>query len=67
MHKDMTDQELKEAMKQMAKIAGLDLSQERLDQDLASFKRHLEAIDAVHEVELELEDEPIPTFRLKKG
>ncbi len=54
MHKNMTDQELKEAMKQMAKIAGLDLSQERIDQDLASFKRHLEAIDAVHEVELEL-------------
>ena len=67
MHKNMTDQELKEAMKQMAKIAGLELSQERIDQDLASFKRHLEAIDAVHEVELELEDEPIPTFRLKKG
>ena len=52
MHKNMTDQELKEAMKQMAKIAGLDLSQERIDQDLGSFKRHLEAIDAVHEVEL---------------
>ena len=67
MHKDMTDQELKEAMKQMAKIAGLDLSQERIDQDLVSFKRHLAAIDAVHEVELELEDEPIPTFRLEKG
>ncbi len=43
MHKNMTDQELKEAMKQMAKIAGLDLSQERIDQDLGSFKRHLEA------------------------
>ena len=67
MHKNMTDEELKEAMKQMAKIAGLDLSQERLDQDLASFKSHLAAIDAVHEVELGLEDEPIPTFRLKKG
>ena len=67
MHKNMTDEELKEAMKQMAKIAGLDLSQERLDQDLASFKSHLAAIDAVHAVELELEDEPIPTFQLKKG
>ena len=66
MHGNMTDQELREAMKQMAKIAGLDLSQERIDQDLSSFKRHLEAIDAVHEVELHLEDEPILTFRLKK-
>ena len=66
MHGNLTDQELREAMKQMAKIAGLDLSQERIDQDLSSFKRHLEAIDAVHEVELNLEDEPISTFRLKK-
>ncbi len=66
MHGNMTDQELREAMKQMAKIAGLDLSQERIDQDLSSFKRHLKAIDAVHEVELDLEDEPILTFRLKK-
>lgn len=67
MHKNMTDEELKEAMKQMARIVGLDLSQERIDRDLASFKSHLRAIDAVHEVELELEDEPIPAFRLKKG
>ncbi len=66
MHGNMTDQELREAMKQMAKIAGLDLSQERIDQDLSSFKRHLKAIDAIHEVELDLEDEPILTFRLKK-
>ncbi|MFB3067670.1 MAG: hypothetical protein ACE1ZI_00235 [Acidobacteriota bacterium] len=63
----MTDQELKEAMKHMAKIVGLDLSQDRLDKDLATFKRHLAAVDAVHEVELELEDEPIPAFRLEKG
>ena len=40
---------------------------QNIAQALVSFKRHLAAIDAVHEVELELEDEPIPTFRLKKG
>ncbi len=67
MHENMTDQELKEAMRHMAKIAGLDLSEDRLDIDLATFKRHLAAIDAVHEVELELEDDPIPAFRLDKG
>jgi len=67
MHENMTDQELKETMRHMAKIVGLDLSEERLDKDLATFKRHLAAIDAVHEVELNLEDEPIPAFRLKKG
>ena len=67
MHENMTDQELKEAMRHMAKIAGLDLSEDRLEADLSSFKRHLAAIDAVHEVELELEDDPIPAFRLEKG
>ncbi len=67
MHENMTDQELKEAMRHMAKIAGLDLTEDRLEKDLSSFKRHLAAIDAVHEVELELEDDPIPAFRLEKG
>ncbi len=67
MHENMTDQELKEAMRHMAKIAGLDLTEDRLEKDLSSFKRHLAAIDAVHEVELELEDDPIPAFRLENG
>ena len=67
MHENMTDEELKEAMRHMAKIAGLDLSEDRLDQDLPTLKRHLVAVDAVHEVELGSEDDPIPAFRLEKG
>ncbi len=67
MHENMTDEELKEAMRHMAKIAGLDLSEDRLDKDLPTLKRHLVAVDAVQEVELGLEDDPIPAFRLEKG
>lgn len=66
MHKNMTDEEIKEAMKQTAKLAGLDLSDERIVEDLSSMKRHLDAIDVVAEVNLKLEAEPVPTFRLEK-
>ncbi|MCH8820154.1 MAG: hypothetical protein IIB03_07535 [Acidobacteria bacterium] len=66
MHKNMTDEEIKEVMKQTAKFAGLDLSDERIEADLSNMKRHLDAIDVVSEVNLKLEDEPVPTFRLEK-
>ena len=66
MHKDMTDAQLKQAMKTIAEIAGLKLSDERIDIDLPAFKAQLAAIDAVNSVELALEDEPDMTFRLKK-
>ncbi len=66
MHKNMTDEEIKEAMKQTAKVAGLDLSDERIEADLSHMKSHLDAIDVVAEVSLKLEDEPVPTFRLEK-
>ncbi len=66
MHKNMTDEEIKQVMKQTAKFAGFDLSDERIEADLSTMKRHLDAIDAVAEVNLKLEDEPVPTFRLEK-
>ncbi|MBI2820981.1 MAG: hypothetical protein HYX74_02035 [Acidobacteria bacterium] len=64
-HKNMTDAEIKEAMKAISKIAGLNLSEDRIEIDLAAFKAHLTAIDAVNSVELALEDEPSMIFRLK--
>ena len=66
MHKDMTDAELKEAIRVMARIAGLDLSPERIEIALPAFKSQLDAIDAVNAVDLALEDEPNHVFRLKK-
>ena len=66
MHKNMTDEEIKEVMKQTAKFAGLDLGDDRIEADLSNMKRHLDAIDVVSEVNLKLEDEPVSTFRLEK-
>lgn len=66
MHKNMTDAEVKEAMKAIAKTAGLNLSDERIEIDLSAFKGHLAAVDALNAVDVALEDEPSSTFRLKK-
>jgi hypothetical protein len=54
----MTDAELKQVMKQLAKVAGLNLSDERVDRDLVAYKGHLAAIDAIRSVPLALEAEP---------
>jgi hypothetical protein len=59
----MTDAELKQLMKQLSRIAGLDLSDERLDRDLAAYKGHLDAIERIRAVALTLEAEPF--VRLK--
>ena len=67
MHKGMSDDELKEAMKVMAKFSGVDLSQERINQDLPAFKDFMSDYDAVRGVKLAVEDEPMMVFRLKRG
>jgi len=61
----MTDAELKEAMKHIAKVAGLNLSDERIERDLAAFKVHLAAIEKIRSIDLPIEAEPVHTFRLK--
>ncbi len=66
MHKAMTDQELKETMKTIAKVAGVNLSEERIDRDLPAFKTFLSDVDAMSSVTLALEDESSMIFRLKK-
>ncbi len=54
----LTDAELRQLMKQLSRIAGLDLSDERLDRDLAAYKGHLAAIDRIRTVDLATEAEP---------
>lgn len=66
MYKDMTDKQLKEGMKNYAKIAGLNLTKERIEKDLSIFRAFLSAIEKFSAVAPKLEDEPIPVFRLKK-
>ena len=59
----LTDGELKQLMKQLARVQGLDLSDARVDSDLPAFKGHLAANDRIRAVPLPLEAEPF--FRLR--
>jgi len=54
----LTDAELKQLMKQLARVQGLDLTDERVDSDLAAFKGHLAANEKIRAVPLPLEAEP---------
>ena len=66
MHKDMSDDELKEAMKIMAKFSGITISAERINADLPAFKAFMSDYDAVRTVKLAVEDEPAMVLRLPK-
>jgi hypothetical protein len=63
-----TDAEIKQAMKTIAASTTLKLTDERIDRDLAVYKTHLAAIEAIRSVALPLEAEPAPIVVLfKKG
>ena len=55
----LTDDELKQLMKQLARVGGLDLSDERVDRDLVAFKGHIAAHEKIRAVPLPLEAEPL--------
>ena len=54
----LTDAELKQLMKQLARVGGLNLSDERIDQDLVAFKGQIAANDKIRAVPLPVEAEP---------
>jgi hypothetical protein len=60
----LTDAELRLLMKQLSRIAGLDLSDERVERDLAAYQGHLAAIDRIRTVDLSIEAEPF--VRMKR-
>ena len=62
MPETLTDADLKNLIKQLSKIAGLNLSDERIERDLVAYKSHLAAIDKIRTIDLPLEAEPAPTF-----
>lgn len=62
----MSDDELKEAMKIMAKFSGVNLSAERIDRDLPAFKAFMGDYDTIRTVKLAVEDEPAMVLRLQK-
>jgi hypothetical protein len=62
----MTDTELKQLIKHLSKVAGLDLSDERVERDLVAYKGHLAAIEKIRTVDLPIEAEPAQRFVLKR-
>jgi hypothetical protein len=54
----LTDAELKQLMKQLARVQGLDLIDARVDSDLVAYKGHLAASERIRVVPLPLEAEP---------
>jgi len=62
-----TDAEIKQTMKIIASTTTLTLTDARIDQDLAAYKGHLAAIDAIRSVTLPLEAEPAAIVVMKKS
>ena len=62
----MTDAELKQAMKAIAGVNGLMLSDERLERDLATYKGYLAAVDTIRRVDLPVDAAPLPIVALKR-
>lgn len=62
----MTDEELKQAMRLISKVTGLNLSENRIERDLPNYKRQLASIEKIASVKVPMEAEPGPLFRLKK-
>lgn len=55
----LTDAELKTLMKQLARVSGLTLTDERVDRDLIAYQGQLAAIERIRAVPLPVEAEPI--------
>lgn len=47
-------------MKSIATVAGLKLTDERIERDLPAYKANLAAIETIQRVELSLDAEPLP-------
>lgn len=54
----LTDAELKRLMKELARVQGWDLTDERVDRDLPAYKGHLAANEKIRAVLLPIEAEP---------
>jgi hypothetical protein len=61
----MTDAEIKQTMKAIAAVNGLNLTDDRIDRDLSTYKSYLAALDVIRRVDLPLEAEPAAIVALK--
>lgn len=62
----MTDAEIKQAMRAIAAVNSLPLTNERIEHDFATYKSYLTALDNIKRVELPVEAEPKPIVALKR-
>jgi len=61
----LTDAELKQLMKQLGRVAGLDLTDERVERDLPAYKGYLAANEKIRAVPLPIEAEPVVNLKAK--
>lgn len=66
MYKEMSDEELKDVICGLAKVADLSLNEERIEIVLPAFRAQLEWISTLNAFKLPMEAEPLPIFQLKK-
>lgn len=66
MLRDISDQELKEIIRTLARAADLDLSDERIEKVLPQFKTQMEWIETLKSFRLSLEAEPAVVFQIER-
>jgi len=59
------DDELKELMRQLAKVSGLHLTEDRIEHDLPQFRVQLSWMETLDSFHLPLGSEPSPATRLE--
>jgi hypothetical protein len=62
----MTDAEIKQAMRAIARVNGLPLSDERIERDFATYKSYLTALENIKRVDLPMDAAPMPIVALKR-
>lgn len=62
----MTDAEIKQAMRAIAAVNGLPLSDERIERDFSTYKSYLVALENITRVPLPMDAEPMTVVALKK-
>ncbi len=62
----MTDAEIKQAMRAIAAVNGLPLSDERIERDFATYKSYLTALENIKRAQLPVETEPMTIVSLKR-
>jgi hypothetical protein len=62
---EMTDQDIKDIMKAIARANGRPLSEDRIEADLPAYKNYLAAIERLTAYDFAVEDEPAFHFSLE--